>query len=127
MDTKQNKELLALLMPIGKRIQEARLEMRLSVQEAATRAQVVNETWRRVEMGYSQTKLGKLAYRPSAKTVMAIARVVRLDGAAICKEIGLKPPPKTEEPVTFDGVRTSLLTIQQMVSEVMIQLEELRR
>lgn len=85
---------------VGRKIEQARLAMRLSIREAAGRTvtsrrtgHLTEFTWRRVERATIQTGLGEIVYRPSAESLMAIAEVVGLDGAALCKKVGLVPPP----------------------------------
>lgn len=86
------------ILAVGKRIENARLAARLSIRGAAEmtrtpRGHLTEFTWRRVERGTIQTGLGEVLYRPSPSTLMAMAEVVGLDGAELCKELDLVPPP----------------------------------
>lgn len=100
---------------VGKKIEMARSAKRLTVRSAADRTitsshsgHMTEATWRRVEKGYTQTRLGNIIYRPSPATLMAMAEVVDLDGAELCKELGLVPPPPISQRQSrseFDEIR----------------------
>lgn len=86
---------------VGSEIERARLALRMSIRTAAERTitqsqrgRMTEATWRRVEKGYTSTNLGKIVYRPTGSTLMAMAEVVGLDGEELCKKLGLEAPPK---------------------------------
>lgn len=111
---------------VGRELRSAREAMRLSIREAAERTvtprgHMSYQTWRRVEMGYTETSQGHLVYKPLAETVMAMAEVVGLDGEAMCKRLRLEPPPQRRpqrRDAELDAIRAELERLAERVSRL---------
>lgn len=113
-----------LLRKVGAKFEVARKARRYSLREAATKAGIADATWRRVETGFIKTKLGRLAYRPSADTVMAMAKVVGIDGAVICRQLGLQAPLQDPEPTpTTADLKAELEELRGRLDEVIRHLD----
>lgn len=94
----------AKIFAVGRKIRDAREAMGLTVRGAADRTAydskagtMSDQTWGRAENGYIPTtgpdgKPFHKIQKPTARTLMAIAEVVGLDGAQLCRELGLRPP-----------------------------------
>lgn len=114
---------------VGRKIENARLGLRLSIREAAerthtTRGHMTEATWRRVERGYTQTSLGEVTYKPTALTLAAMAEVVGLDAEVLCKELGLVAPPA---PATRQPGSVRERRIDELERNLEAALEEVRR
>lgn len=116
---------------VGRKLERARDAMRLSVRGAADRTvtssrtgRMNQATWRRAELGFIPTSIdGKpvhQVHRAEPETYMAMAEVVGLDGEALCKELGLKPPPPRTRGVTSSS-------LDQRIDQLTEILEELRQ
>lgn len=115
---------------VGRKIETARLAKRLSIRTAADRTvtssragHMTEATWRRVERATVQTGLGEIIYKPSGATLMAMAEVVDLDGEALCKEIGVTPPPalsKGKPPASseFEEIRQELRLLMERLDQL---------
>lgn len=116
---------------VGRKIEQARLAMRLSVRGAADRTitssqtgHMTEATWRRVERGYIQTRLGHILYRPTPESLVAMAEVVGLDGDELCRELELKPPPQR---VNRTNPKPAREAVEKRIEAISSELEELRR
>jgi hypothetical protein len=115
---------------VGRRIEEARKGMRLSIRGAAertvtSRGKMTEATWRRVERGYIQVAVRgvteRITYRPTGETIVAMAEVVSLDGEALCKELELEPPPARVRlaPTTeIEAIRQELLRLTERLGQL---------
>lgn len=121
----------AAIKAVGAKIEDARRAMRLSVRSAAartntSRGHMTDATWRRVERGFIQTRLGDLVYRPSPETLVAIAEVVGLDGNALCKELGMTAPPavvSNDRLGDIKDIRTELTRLVDRLAEIEASLQ----
>lgn len=115
---------------VGRKLENARLARRLTVRGAADRTVTSSRsgkmnaaTWRRAEQGFIPTSLNgkpvQQVHRADAETYMAMAEVVGLDGEAICKELGLTPPPPR--------VRQTSSSLEQRIDTMFEALEALRQ
>lgn len=122
----------AKIRAVGRTIREARKAAGLTVNGAARRAvydsksgEMSSQTWTRAEQGYIATSdaNGKRYHKtqcPSPRTLMSIADVLGLDGAALCKEVGHTPPRRmTPRPV--------VATTEQRQAEEMLKVLVERR
>lgn len=128
---------------VGAKIEQARRAKRLSIRQAADRTMtssskghMTEATWRRTELGYTQVgvkgQTEMVLYRPKAETLMAIAEVVDLDGAELCKEVGLKPPPPLDRSVAIDrrfkdrvSGATEIEELKRLAQELVSRLQRL--
>ncbi|MCU1492090.1 MAG: hypothetical protein JWM85_3495 [Acidimicrobiaceae bacterium] len=124
----------ALLRDIGSRYKAARLGMRLSARAAADATATPSpsghldqKTWRAVERGYTQTEHGHVPYRATPLTYVAMGQVVEIDGAAICRELGLEPvevQQRREDRVESVGeLRAELLDLRRRVDAILRRLD----
>lgn len=113
---------------VGQRIERAREARRMTLREAAERTvtgsrsgHMTDATWRRVELGYTQTKLGNITYRATPRTLAAMAEVVGLDGDELCKELELTPPPplvRRDPSSEIEEIKNQLLQITERLSRL---------
>lgn len=119
---------------VGRRLEHARLALRLAARTAAERTvtssrtgHMTHATWRRAEQGFIQTSIGGRpvlqVHMASPETYMAMAEVVGLDGAELCRELGLKPPPPREH--SSSGSEVSEL--RALAREFIERLDRLER
>lgn len=119
---------------VGRKLEQARLAMRLTARGAAELTHTSSRTgrmnfatWRRAEQGFIPTSIdGKpvqQVHMASAETYMAMAEVVGLDGAELCRELGLVPPPeRSRKPVDSD-----VKELRELAQEFLSRLERLER
>lgn len=93
-------EMVRKLKEVGKKVETARLAKRLSIRAAAElsvtdspQGHMSEGTWRRVERGAIQARGKDEPHRSKAITYMAVAEVVDIDGAELCRELGIPAPP----------------------------------
>lgn len=122
---------------VGSEIKDARVALRLGAREAAEMTVVprrkggdghISEfTWRRAEAGFNQQGGYEIPHRSEAMTYMAIAEVVGLDGAAICKRVGLVPPPQRKVVARPRGTDDEVAELRTLAKELVDRLERLER
>lgn len=122
---------------VGRKLEHARLALRLTARGAADRTvtssrvgHMTTATWRRAEKGIIQISIAGKAVNQvhvaSAETYMAMAEVLGLDGEAICRELGLQPPPERQRR-TADSEVTELRALAREFVERLDRLERAER
>lgn len=111
---------------VGDRLRAARISKNWSAREVARRAGFHGDaTYGRMERGYVETSLGRAPNRPSPESVVRVAAVLGMDGDAICRELGLEPPPPrpgdTAE-VSIGAIREEWAAIQQRMDDLLRRL-----